>query len=243
MKTALRHLAAALLWLSAVPALRAAEPLKLNASVDFSSAYLWRGERVCGLHVHPDLAASWGRFTLENYGFLALDGTYKEIDWDLSVKMGDFTVHAGDFFFRTGGEMQPEDFFCRKKGKTTHVLEGALCYLPEGLPFTVKWFTFFYGFWLPEDGGTLGRNSFSSWLELEAYHRFQNGGRLSLVCGSSILKGPYTSFKRDFAVCQLDLRYARTIPLGKVDLPCSITWMLNPYLKQCFLAASVGVAF
>ena len=48
--------------------LQAGRPgVTVDGSLLFSSAYLWRGEKVCGLHFNPDVALHLGNLTLENY--------------------------------------------------------------------------------------------------------------------------------------------------------------------------------
>ena len=95
----------------------------VDGSAVISTAYLWRGDRVTGFHAAPDLRFHLGKFTLENYSFLALDGSYKEIDWDLSFTVGDFTFHAADYFARYDWYDGPEDWFSWKKGATNHIDE------------------------------------------------------------------------------------------------------------------------
>ncbi|MBO4263689.1 MAG: hypothetical protein J5871_03300 [Bacteroidales bacterium] len=217
--------------------------LTVSGSVELASGYIWRGDRVCGAQFTPTLTLGYGRVSLQGFGYLALDGSYKEIDWDLSCRLGDFSLHVADYFFREASSPVAEDYFNWKKGETNHVLEGIVCYEPERLPFAAKWFTFFYGDWLPQPDGSKGKASFSSYLELEAYHRFGQAGRLSLFMGSSVLKGAYTNYTRDFAVIHLELRYAHTLTLGKLQMPLGFGYIVNPYRHTSYLNASVGVCF
>ena len=216
-----------------------AQGFKVSGTATLSSGYIWRGDKVCGVQINPSIKATYKGFALESYGFLALDGSYKEIDWDLSWTYKDFSFHLADYFYRGAGYLRPEDYFNFKKGETTHISEFILCYEPAKLPFCARWFTFFYGDWLPDSG----RPTFSSYLELEAYHDFSHGGRLSGFVGSSILKGQYTGYTKDFAVVHLEIRYSRTIDLGPVSLPLSASYILNPFAGTSFLNASVGISF
>ena len=62
------------------------------------------------------------------------------------------------------------------------------------MPVEAKWFTFFYGDWLPEPDGSRGKPTFSSYLELSAHHDFDQWGRgtfgsLKLAFGNKVDPG------------------------------------------------------
>lgn len=220
-----------------------AQEFSIDGSVELYSAYIWRGDKVCGTQFSPSVSFNYGGWTLQSFGFLAIDGSYKEIDWDLYYNYKDFSFHFADYFYHGSSYTAPENYFNFKKGESTHVLEGIVCYEPERLPIAARWFTFVFGSWLPRDDGSLGRNTFSSYLELEAFHRFDNGGKLSLFCGSSVLKGAYTNYTRDFSVIHLELRYTRDLDIAGARIPVTASYTINPYARTSFLNAGVGVRF
>ena len=238
-----RVLITVLLLAAAVPAMAGVLPsgqkAKIDATITLSSAYLWRGEQCCGVHAAPDVRFTAGNFTLEHYDFMALDGSYKEIDWDLSYKLGDFTFHVADYFFRTADSPIPENYFTWKKGETTHVDEVALVYECSAIPLTAKWFTFFWGDWLPDTGDL----SFSSYFEVGAYHRFQDDGVFSAALGTSVFRGSYTGYTRSFAPIHAELRYSKELSLGKVTFPLGVSFVVNPFSGNCFVSASASVSF
>ena len=88
-----------LLTIAAIP-MAGSTPLRpeVKTTINLSSAYLWRGDAVCAFHVAPDVSLSLGNFTLEHYDYLALDGSYKEIDWDLIYRAGDFSSAMDAFY-------------------------------------------------------------------------------------------------------------------------------------------------
>ena len=242
-----RALLAAVLLAAAYPASAGITPPAdtptAEATIVLSSAYLWRGEACCGFHAAPDVRLNMGNFTLEHYDYLALDGTYKEIDWDLSYKLGDFTFHVADYFFRTADSPVKENYFTWKKGETTHVDEVALVYESSAIPFTAKWFTFFWGDWIPAPDGSPTDLSFSSYLEVSAYHTFQDGGIFTAALGSSVFKGSYTGYTRNFAPIHAELKYGKELPLGNVRFPLAVSFVVNPFNGKCFVAASAGISF
>ena len=215
----------------------------VDGSAVISTAYLWRGDRVTGFHAAPDLRFHLGKFTLENYSFLALDGSYKEIDWDLSFTVGDFTFHAADYFARYDWYDGPEDWFSWKKGATNHIDEVALVYDSSAIPFTAKWFTFIWGDWIPDGEGNPGMASFSSYLELATYQSFGAFGTGYLIAGASVLKGSYTSYTRNFMPIHLELRYLKEFKAGSAGIPVGFSFMVNPFARTCHAAVWVGVSF
>lgn len=220
-----------------------ARKFSVSGSVETYTAYLWRGSKECGAHAAPCLSFSYGNFTLQSYGFISYDGYYKEIDWDISYKVGDFTFHLADYYARLSTYQTPENYFDFRKGSTNHIQEVILCYEPQKLPFAIRWFTFVNGDWLPQADGTLGRASFSSYLEPEIFYQFKENSRLSLFCGASVFKGNYTKYTKDFAVIHLELRYRHQFMLGKVNIPVQVSFVTNPYSGKTWLNAGAGIAF
>lgn len=220
-----------------------AHKFNVSGSIEAHAAYLWRGSKECGTHVVPCLSLGYGNLTLQSYGFISFDGTYKEIDWDLSYSVGEFSFHLADYYARLSSYTTPENYFSFRKGETNHIQEAIICYEPQKLPFAIRWFTFVHGDWLPQADGTLGRASFSSYLEPEIYHMFSPNSRLSLFCGASIFKGGYTSYTRDFAVINLELRYRHHLAFDHFKIPLQISYMINPYRKTSWLSAGVGIEF
>lgn len=233
-----------LLTIAAIP-MAGSTPLRpeVKTTINLSSAYLWRGDAVCAFHVAPDVSLSLGNFTLEHYDYLALDGSYKEIDWDLIYRAGDFSFHLADYYFRYSDNPVKENYFTWKKGQTAHVDEAAIVYDSSAIPLTVKWFTFFWGDWLPGPDGLPAGLSLSSYLEISAYHTFQDEGVFRVSLGSSVFKGSYTGYTRNFAPIHAELKYGKELSAGSVKFPLSVSFVLNPFSGQCFAAASAGVSF
>jgi len=213
-------------------------PVRVDAEIKLSSAYLWRGDAVCGFHANPDICFRVGNLTLEHYDYLAFDGSYKELDWDLSYRLGDFTFHLADYYFYQSSSVVPENYFSWKKGATTHVDEVALVYESSHLPIVAKWFTFFWGDWRPD-----GSMSLSSYAELTAYHKFGEYGTASLIAGASVLKGSYTGYSKDFAPIHVELKYSKTLEAGDVGFPLAVSFVVNPYTRRAYAAASAGISF
>lgn len=221
----------------------AESPIKVNGTANIQSAYLWRGEKVCEVNFNPILEASVGGFTAQAFAYLPFDGSYKEIDLDFFYTLGPWSLHLADYFIRFANSPIKENYFDFRKPSTNHIMEAILCYAPSSVPVEAKWFTFFYGDWLPEPDGSRGKPTFSSYLELSAHHDFDQWGRGAFVLGSCIFKGPYTAYTKDFAVIHCELRYTKTLEAGPVKFPLSVSYLVNPYARTTFMNASVGVSF
>ncbi|MBQ9462442.1 MAG: hypothetical protein IJU68_02150 [Bacteroidales bacterium] len=240
----MRYFGAIAAMILACAPLRAAGPgFSVDGRVLLSSAYLWRGDRVCGTHFNPDVCLNFGNFTIENYDYLSFDGQYKEIDWDLSWKAGDFTFHLADYYARYASDPGKENFFNWKKGQTNHVDEIALVYDSSLFPLTAKWFTFFWGDWIPDSTGAPDRLSLSSYLELGTYYKSEKWGICSLALGASVLKGSYTNYSRDFAPIHLELKYEKILDAGSIRIPVGASFVVNPYNHSCYGAAWAGFEF
>lgn len=225
------------------PELMAKQKITVSGSLETYVAYMWRGQKECGAHTVPNLTLKCGGFALQSYGFISFDGNYKEIDWDLSYSIGDFSFHLADYYARLSSWTTPENYFSFKKGQTNHIQEAIICYEPQKLPFAVRWFTFLHGDWFPEPDGTLGKPTFSSYLEAEVFHDFSENSRLSLLGGASVLKGSLTGYTKDFAVVNIELRYAYYIPIKAVKIPLTVSFITNPYSKKVWLNAGAGIKF
>lgn len=149
-----------LLFFVSVPSMAG---VRLSGGADISSAYLWRGERVCGLHLYPELALTTGNFTFMAYGYFPFDGLYAERDIEASYRIRNVSLHTACYFVYMSHE-------------ETQLMEAALCWTPSRLPFRLRWFTFFHG----DD---------SSYCDAELYHGFGRFGTLTGNCGVSVGKG------------------------------------------------------
>lgn len=235
--------AALLTILLSLPAQAGNPKFSVNGRLSLSSAYVWRGEQVCGLHVNPYVAFHYGNLCLEQYSFLSLDGSYKEIDWDLSYTVGPVTLHVADYYWHAPGLAAGENYFSWAKGQTHHIDEVVLVYSSKAIPFKASWFTFFWGDWRPAGVEGEGRLSFSSYLQLETWLNFGKYGRGTAAFGASVFKGAYTGYTKDFMPVHLALVYSKSFDFNSFSIPMELSFVLNPYSRACLPAASIGIMF
>ena len=218
-------------------------PVSIDGSIMASSAFLWRGDKLCGVNFNPNIELHIGNFTLGSYTYLALNGKYKEIDWDISYAFGDFSIHLSDYYSRASDDPMKENYFSWAKGATNHMDEIALMYESSVIPLNVRWFTFFWGDWIPDENDDPTRLSFSSFLELETYYEHEKFGTATLNLGISVLKGYYTEYEKPFMPVHIGLGYEKSFDLGKIEIPIGASVVFNPWTKTCHAAAAVGLAF
>lgn len=221
----------------------AAQCVEVSGSAEMFSAYIWRGDYVCGANLTPKINVSWRNFSVQSYAVLPFDGGYKEIGIDCSYTLGPISFHLADYFARYSSSATPDNYFNFRKGSTNHIQEAILCYEPSTMPFSMKWFTFYFGDWLPESDGNPGRPSLSSFLETEAHVDFASEGRLSALCGISFGRGMYTDYTKGFALVHTELTYSRRIAAGPLILPLSVSYIINPYRAQSWMRCSLGIEF
>ena len=98
------------------------------------------------------------------------DGLYKEIDWDLSYTIGDFSIHLLDYFSHVAGT--PEYYFDCRHGLSSHMDEIGLLYESSAIPLNIGWYTFVWGDWKENEDGSTGPLTFSSFLDIGTYYEF-----------------------------------------------------------------------
>ena len=225
---------AALSILCAATLASAKPEISASGSVELYGNYLWRGSQVCGAHLLPYGEVNIGNFKIDGCGYITFDNSYSEIDVEISYTIKDFTLMLSDYYNPVN------DYFNWNKGESGHALDLQLKYDSSLIPFRASWSTMIFGDeYLKDDGN----NSFSSYLELQGYHSFDEFGELSLTAGFNVFKSVYTGFKNSFAPIHLELKYSNSIEAGSFSFPLSVSYMVNPYDKLGFINASVGIAF
>ena len=215
--------------------------VSVDGSLLFSSTYIWRGDKLCGFHLNPNIGFNLGGFRLENNSYFSTDGIYKEIDGDLSYSFGDFSIHLMDYFSHSQGV--PEYYFDWRKGLSSHTDEMALYYESSVIPLDVRWYTFVWGDWNENEDGTTGPLTFSSFLELGTHYEFEDGGTASLTLGASVLKGYYTDYSKDFMPVHIGLGYSKSLTAGNLSIPLEVSLVVNPYRRMVLAGASIGLEF
>ena len=215
--------------------------VSVDGSMIFSSTYIWRGDKLCGFHLNPNIGFNLGGFRLENNSYFSTDGLYKEIDWDLSYTIGDFSIHLLDYFSHVAGT--PEYYFDWRHGLSSHMDEIGLLYESSAIPLNIGWYTFVWGDWKENEDGSTGPLTFSSFLDIGTYYEFEDGGTASLTLGTSILKGYYTDYSKNFMPVHIGLGYNKSFKAGALSIPLEFSLVVNPYTRMVHAGASVGIEF
>ena len=75
-----------------------AKDFSVSGYLEASTAYMFRGSKGCGANVSPCLALKWKGLMLQTYGYVSFDGTYKEVDLELSYSIGPVSFRFGDYY-------------------------------------------------------------------------------------------------------------------------------------------------
>lgn len=214
-----------------------------SAEVDLTSKLIWRGvEMTPAPTLQPCLNFEAGNFCAYACGAYGLDNSYQEFDLGLSFSLGNFTLEVIDYFYPACKyDLDPEApwFNWFNLGEDTgHQLDFILYYEPEAIPFKAMFSVIPIGDDFLEDGS----RAFSSYLELGWYHDWDNNSRLEANVGASILKSDVYCTD-GFGLVNCELKYSRTLELGDVEMPLSAAFVVNPYVKQPYLCAGVGIVF
>ena len=203
--------------------------VKVSASVDLMSRYIWRGLEIGHApSIQPGLSASWKNFTLGAWGAYKMTGEGgQETDFYLSKTIGFVTVAVWDYWsFNDVGDF---DFFDYRKDSTAHILEGQLV-LSGGdyIPFSFLASYNFYG----------ADTSNSIYLELK-YLYSSALVNLEVFAGYQP-KGTYYAAEAGFV--DLGCTVRKSIPVtDRFSLPLMMSLIFNPSAKSTYLVAVVSL--
>lgn len=214
-----------------------------SAGVDLTSKLVWRGlEMSPSPSVLPIVNFEAGDFSAYACGSYALDNSYQEFDLGLTYSLGSFTLELVDYFYPACKyDLNPDaDWFNYfNYGETTgHQLDVILYYEPESIPFRAMLSVIPLGDdYLDDDS-----RAFSSYLELGWYHEMEGNRMIEANVGASLLHS--NIYGTDgLGLVNCELKYSRSFDLGSVQLPLSASVIVNPYFKQSYLCASMGITF
>lgn len=216
---------------------KAASPVSL--SLELTSKYMWRGiEYGTSPVVFPALGYACGGFSAYAMGGYATNGSHQEVDLGLSYTWKDFTLAFNDYYYPTAVGAD-DRYFNFKSRETGHWMEATLGWAPEKLPVWVLLSTYIGG----ADKNPDGKQACSSYAEIGGYYDFTADDRLSLAVGSSLNTSFYTDYACGMSLVNIDLKYAHTLHAGALDIPLSVSWIVNPYREKSYLSFAAAFSF
>lgn len=210
----------------------AQEKPEVDWGVDFTSAYIWRGQDLGGVSIQPEVTVSYKGFYLSGWGNAGFDADdTKEIDLTLGYETGGFSVSVTDYW--TAGET---GYFHYGATNTSHTFEAQVGYDFGFL--ALNWFTNFAGY----DGvNSEGKRAYSSYVALEVPFRL---GGLEWTAGVGAV--PYaTDFYNEgvngFAVSDVGLEVRKEIPVTKrFSLPLFARLSWNPATEGAYFVCGMS---
>ena len=198
--------------------------------IDIVDQYIWRGQDLGNVGMHPTLGISYRGLSLSTWGYVGISNwaDTKELDFTLDYTYKGLNVGITDYWFSQG------NYFQYRNGKTTHIWEAFVGYDFDYL--AVKWYTNFSG----NDGlNKNGNRAYSSYLELSAPFRLA-----TLDWQASLGVVPWrTTFygNTHFAVTNITLKATKDFLLKeKYHLPVFVGLTANPDSKKLYLLAGTG---
>lgn len=240
----IRLLVFALVALMVAPRLSAQEPSSVqqghgvspfSLDLELVSRYVWRGlEFGEGATFFPKLAYTHGDFTAYALGCTGLTGDYKEVNLALQYRLRDLTMTLANSYATTHAGL--DDQYLDLSPKTTrHSLDLRLMYEPSKLPFWFFGSCFVYG----NDKLSDGAQAYSSYLEVGYRKSFLPHQTFSVALGATPNKSFYTRYAHTAALVNITLQYAVGLRLGKINLPVSVAYTLNPQREKSYVYLSL----
>lgn len=224
---------------TAAVAVSAQDKVEGTIATDVVNQYIWRGQDLGNVSVHPTLGVAYKGFSLTGWGSVGLSNSddTKEFDLTLAYATGGFHVGVTDYWFNKGENFYSgEDlganprYFKYDAHGTAHVFEANVGY--DFGPLAVNWFTNFAG----NDGlNKSGKRAYSSYVELTAPFKLA-----SLDWTATLGAVPYAttlySKASGFAVTNVGVKASKDIPVTKsFSIPVFAGIAANPSAQKAYL--------
>ena len=201
-------------------------------TADLTSVNTWRGI-VSGNApaIQPTFGFNKGNFDVFAWGSWAVNDSYREINVGVSYTLGNFTAELVDYYYPYKGN----PFFNFRNSTTTHTAELMLTYEPEAFPLHVMVGSYIFG----DDKLESGKNAFSTYAEVGYTHEFNEKNSIGAVLGFSLNRSFYTEYEKGFSFVNLTAGYTRIFTLWNYDMPATVQYIYNPYLKRSYGVATL----
>lgn len=212
------------------------DSLKLNASADICSRYIWRGlDYGSAPSVQPTLSLIKKNFEIGYWGAISTLGTYNEADLYVKYSIKSFYLTVTDYFFPVNSipSTKTERYFNYEDKTTGHIFEGLIGWKgSEKFPLYIFAGTSFYG----ADKDTSGNNRYSTYAEAGYSFKLKNNG-LDAFIGFTPFEGLYGN---DIGVVNIGLAGSKKIKITEnFDLPAKVTLVVNPQTENIHLVFGI----
>lgn len=199
--------------------------LEFSAGADIVSSYIFRGSRISGVSIQPNIGLSYNGFSLGGWGSTDLRNEMNELDWILSYGKNGFTIGVTDYFGPYNHEQTPKYF-----GKKSHILEGSIGFdfseLCSKFALTLVLNTNFLN-----DLNEKGEEQYSTYVEF-GYPFSIKDYTVSLALGLTPWEGIYST---DLNVVNISVKGERDVKItDNFSLPIFTQVILNPNSEEVF---------
>lgn len=214
-----------------------------HLALDLQTKYIWRGMEMMKEDsapvVFPQINYQYKGFYAYVMGGYSFNGKYSEVDLGISYTYKWLTLALNDYYYPTTTTAD-DQYFKFDKDNTGHWLEGAITIALEKIPAYLTLSNFFYG----ADKKAIGKQAYSTYVELGTYYDFLDSNRLGLAVGAACNESCYNGYERNFSVCNVELKYTHTVELKNGwSFPLNVAYIINPVREKSFVNFSTSLAF
>jgi len=218
----------------------------LGLGLDIQTKYIWRGMEMMSEDaapvLFPSVNYSYKGFYLYAMGGYAINGKYAEVDLGGSYTWNGLSIGFNDYYYPTVNGKNDKYFGGGKH--TGHWFEAMITYAPEKIPLIATVSNFFAGADKYVNDNGEEKQAYSTYIELGTYYDFLDQNRIALNIGAALNKSCYNSYKHDFAVCNLEMKYTYTVPFKSGwTLPLNVAYIYNPVFDKSFVNFTANFAF
>ena len=206
-----------------------------DATLELTTKYMWRGiEYGTAPVTFASINYSIGGLNAYALGGYAIDGSHQEVDLGLSYSYKFLTIGLADYYYPSAVGAK-DDYFVFKNRDTGHYVESFATLAFDKIPLWLTLSCYVAG----ADKNLQGKQAYSSYAELGYTYTFKQNHEISLALGASLNKGFYTDYAHGINLVNACLKYATSFRFGKVRLPVSTSFILNPYKEKPFISFSI----
>ena len=207
-----------------------------DATLELTTKYMWRGiEYGTSPVTFASINYSTSGFSAYALGGYATNGSHQEVDLGVSYSYKFLTVGLADYYYPSAVGAK-DDYFVFKNRDTGHYIESYATVALDKFPLWLTLSCYIAG----ADKNLQGKQAYSSYAELGYSYTFKQNHTISLALGANLNKGFYTDYSHGFNLVNACLKYATSFRFGRVTLPVSASYILNPYKEKSFVSFSIS---
>ncbi|MBP5210243.1 MAG: hypothetical protein J6Z27_00185 [Bacteroidales bacterium] len=192
-----------------------------------------------GIVSFTEFGLNLGGFNFTAEGIFELTRrNYSEINLYASYTLAGFTLTLADYYSAEG--VHGHSYFDLNNHTTSHSLELGLTFEPENVPIWASVNTMLWGNDKDEE---LGKQLYSTYIEVGGYYDFENNSTVSLGIGAGLPNSMYSDYEPKFSICNMELTYEKRLEYEHFTLPLSVSLIGNPFLRKTYVNCGVGISF